>query len=290
MKIYYINLESSVERRQCMESQLTGLELNYERVAAVDGKSLSIQQIRRYRQRTPSAPHLSNGAVACFLSHLKVWKMIAKKTDQFSVVMEDDIYISTHSRKLLETSSWIPVETPLIKLETTFAKAFFGQEIRMSPIGGYRFILRNCTIPWQNGYETGSGSACYIIHKNFAEWLTQFFKRFSWHVDVEFVRAEIFGVHSSNPVKGYPLQLFPAIAVQQSLATQVKNRHFDYTVLLSPEGYSGTISHHPPRTNPNIWAKVVREVTRVITVSQYVRQYRQLRRKIFGRRVPFIGK
>jgi len=48
MKIYYINLDQSTERRDWMESQLSvlaGDDIQYQRIAAIDGSKLSAEEI-----------------------------------------------------------------------------------------------------------------------------------------------------------------------------------------------------------------------------------------------------
>jgi GR25 family glycosyltransferase involved in LPS biosynthesis len=64
-------------------------------VDAIDKESLDENQTAKFVAPgllLPSYPYtLKKGEVACFLSHRKVWKMIAEGADDFALVLEDDV-------------------------------------------------------------------------------------------------------------------------------------------------------------------------------------------------------
>ena len=256
-----------------MESQLTRIGLDFERLSAVDGKRLSTEQLNGVDRLDPRSELLSDGAVAAFLSHLEVWKLIAAGTEEYAVVMEDDVYISKHAGELLSDPSWIPIATPLIKLETTFGKILFGRQVWSGHLGEYQFKLLEYTLRRTDGREGGHGAGCYILNKRFASWLVKHFTKISWHVDAEMVRLELFQQPSTNPFRNFPLQLVPAIAVQQLCSNEM---------FLPPGAEVSTFDHRQRiKSNPSTIHVVIRELSRIF-------HKHNLQRRLFGQRVPLL--
>lgn len=105
LDIYLINLDRNEDRldwfvKQYMESDLN--HKKFKRVVAVDGKKLNIadyvtknalkeiQQIEKTGYRTKHY-QLTRGAIGCYLSHLKTYKMIADGESEFGLIFEDDV-------------------------------------------------------------------------------------------------------------------------------------------------------------------------------------------------------
>lgn len=78
---YYINLASSVERRSLMEAN--DVTKSFTRVEAVCPSNMP--EVKFY----PSV--MTATEKCCFLSHMKVWELIAKGDDTHAVVCEDDV-------------------------------------------------------------------------------------------------------------------------------------------------------------------------------------------------------
>ena len=97
-RIYVINLERRVERREHMRSACELLGLDCEFVSAVDGKLIDKQYLIENRinvmkgyldpfhKRPPTW-----GEIGCFMSHYNIWLDIIKKGRRWSVVFEDDV-------------------------------------------------------------------------------------------------------------------------------------------------------------------------------------------------------
>ena len=104
--VYLINLDRSPARlrkfTRFYESTDLGKVKAFERVAAVDGKSINvksyvssdawddIQDIQWFGFRTKHN-QLTIGAVGCYLSHLKVYKAIRDSNYDYGIVFEDDV-------------------------------------------------------------------------------------------------------------------------------------------------------------------------------------------------------
>ena len=97
MKCYVIHLASAAKRKPIVQrlSETAGMELII--VNAIDKASLGDKESAEFLRPNllqPSYPFaLSKGEIACFLSHRKVWKLIADGGDDFALVLEDDVQL-----------------------------------------------------------------------------------------------------------------------------------------------------------------------------------------------------
>ena len=91
---YILNLDRAVERLQFIIPQVSNLEIPYERISAVDGKTLnekelsSITDVKSYKSYFKMLPE--PGTIGCTLSHEKVWKIFLESDNEFAVIFEDD--------------------------------------------------------------------------------------------------------------------------------------------------------------------------------------------------------
>ena len=125
MKILVINLDRSPERLQRMASLLAGLHLQFDRVAAVDGRALSKAEMRGWVHEMGHFYRLRAGEIGCFLSHRKCWEIAARGAPgEFTIVLEDDIIFGRNAGEILSTSGWIPADADIIKLETNLHRTY----------------------------------------------------------------------------------------------------------------------------------------------------------------------
>lgn len=96
-KIFFINLDKSVERRKEMESQLERAGLPFERFSAIDGNAHSEEFFNGYYSANENAKRyyvsLSKTEIACYISHLKVCEKILSENLDYGIVLEDDIVL-----------------------------------------------------------------------------------------------------------------------------------------------------------------------------------------------------
>lgn len=91
--VFVINLARDIARRARIEAQLTVLpELEPIFVPAVDGAALPDQVCELLSDSTFWATY--KGAIGCFLSHTRVWELLAEQTVPYAVVLEDDADIT----------------------------------------------------------------------------------------------------------------------------------------------------------------------------------------------------
>ena len=118
MKRYVINLDRSEERLIHIKSIFTKQGLDFTRVKAVDGHSLSEEQFDKLTRIRKWPKKLTRAEVGCFLSHLECWRLIAEGDDPYGAVFEDDIKLSTHAHQFLKNADWVPEGCDIVKLDT----------------------------------------------------------------------------------------------------------------------------------------------------------------------------
>ena len=87
--VFVINLRHRLGRRQAMLEQLAGVGLAPEFFPAIDGRALN----REAMPELCEARELSDGEVGCYLSHLGVWREIARRGLDCALVLEDDVLL-----------------------------------------------------------------------------------------------------------------------------------------------------------------------------------------------------
>lgn len=122
MKIVVINLASALARRRFMAGQLAALGLHYEFINALSPAEISpgtLKELRFNWQR-----QLRETEVACFLSHVAVWRNIAMQTDPV-LVLEDDAILSKRLPEFLEQATKIQ-DIDHLNLEVHYKKKWLG--------------------------------------------------------------------------------------------------------------------------------------------------------------------
>jgi glycosyl transferase family 25 len=106
-----INLDRSPERMAHMEAQLSRLGVAYDRLQAVDGRTLDRDYVGKF-------PPMAASQVGCYLSHKAAWQRIADGTEPYGIVLEDDIHIAPAFADFARSSEWVPADAGIVKFET----------------------------------------------------------------------------------------------------------------------------------------------------------------------------
>ncbi len=95
MKIFVINLDRSIDRREAIFSRLRELGLAATRFPAVDGKTLSEAEkgYNGRKRRLIYGKNLTDGEIGCARSHLGVYAEMERQGIEYALVLEDDALI-----------------------------------------------------------------------------------------------------------------------------------------------------------------------------------------------------
>lgn len=129
LKAYLINLDRSPERLLRMKAQFAKASIPFERVAAVDGKSLSDDETSAIICTPSWTQPLTRTEIGCFLSHRKCLELIAAGEDRFAAIFEDDVTLSKDAQRFFVSDDWIPENAELIKIESQGKKVLTDRPI-----------------------------------------------------------------------------------------------------------------------------------------------------------------
>ena len=105
-KVYYINLDKSLERRNFMENQFAALNIPITRMPAVYGKELPQDYLRKAKnqhQLLTHFPNLNDGEIGLTKTYFNLWKIVANQQEEFSIILEDDALLTNDFFKDLKS-------------------------------------------------------------------------------------------------------------------------------------------------------------------------------------------
>ncbi len=238
MKCYLINLERSKDRLSWFMKQSRDLCIVVERVDAVDGCRLENDEIERVTKTCSGLYQVEVGAIGCYLSHRKVWEIIAAQEDEWAFVCEDDLRFSQIFPSFLSDTKWIPSDADIVKAETSTEKRI---EINYLPAT----IFKSRKI--QRLHSAHRGTAGYFIRKAAAQRLIKLTERKYDPVD-ELMFNPILGIAQQNNI----YQINPAVCIQGIRVADKQDFLSDI-----PEG-------SPRINNVTRLGKIFREVKRLL--------------------------
>lgn len=92
-KVYYINLEKSIQRRNFMQDQFKKLNVPLERMPAVYGKELPsdfLTKAKKQHNILTHYPYLNDGEIGLTMTYFKLWEIIQQQEEEYAIVLEDD--------------------------------------------------------------------------------------------------------------------------------------------------------------------------------------------------------
>lgn len=96
VQVYLINLDRSPDRLKTASALLAGAGVSFERLPAVDGKTLDLAGLAQYDAETAARTvghALLPGEVGCYLSHLESLERFLATDARYSLVLEDDFNV-----------------------------------------------------------------------------------------------------------------------------------------------------------------------------------------------------
>ena len=96
-KIYYINLDKSIERRRFIENQFEKHNINITRISAVYGKELPrhfLKKTKKSHQILSHFPYLNDGEIGLTKTYFDLWKTVSFQDEEFAIILEDDALLT----------------------------------------------------------------------------------------------------------------------------------------------------------------------------------------------------
>jgi glycosyl transferase family 25 len=83
-----------------MEQQLKKIAISYERISAIKGANLTVDEISNEYSASLNKKkfraNLSLGEIGCYISHKKIWRQMVEKEIEFAIILEDDLTIQSN--------------------------------------------------------------------------------------------------------------------------------------------------------------------------------------------------
>jgi glycosyl transferase family 25 len=209
MHILVISVATAIARRAMQLKQLDQLGLSGEIMDAVTPKELPISVLDDYRFSW--ARPLSDGEIACALSHRKVWGIAAKSKGP-TLILEDDILLSNDISDVLQAILEGP-DLGYISLE------FYGQRKTL----GKPLALGSTGYGISRLFRDRGGAAAYVVWPKSAQHILD--------AQTNSLALADAAINLTLGMKFY--QLEPACAVQASILTHQYTDVQDYTVTKS---------------------------------------------------------
>ncbi|MCD1632872.1 glycosyltransferase family 25 protein [Martelella mediterranea] len=199
-----INLDRDTERLKRIEALLAERDVAFTRVPAVDGRLLAPDEIAAVcAYPTPVSIRLQPGEIACYLSHIKAWRLLLDSDEDCAAIFEDDIDLSRDAAEVLSAiADWMPDDADIVKLETSLRPIEIapGEEAAIGDRAVRR--LAGCHI----------GSAGYLISREAAARMLAESKKLRMAVD-----STLFDPRGGVAETLSLYQLSPALCIQTRL-------------------------------------------------------------------------
>ena len=164
-QVFIVSLDRAADRRAYMRNLIArlGLEANF--VSAVDGRNLTAAQRACY-----SSPHarrvygcdMTDGEIACYLSHLQVYRRMVEQGIETALILEDDITCVANLKSVVEDVMRLSAPAwQVMRLQSTKQSVSMPDEargygklvgkaggrevfrIRTSVLGGCAYLIRS---------------------------------------------------------------------------------------------------------------------------------------------------
>ncbi|MET3794136.1 glycosyltransferase family 25 protein [Aquamicrobium terrae] len=269
MKVYYINLDRSPERRAWFTQQAEALGLDLVRVPAVDGRELPAAELDHWRQLSEGNKVLSPGEIGCYLSHRKAWEAVLAGDEKWAFIAEDDIHFSRNAAAFLCDDSWIPAQAGLIKAETDLRRHEFSPTSWPAPFGHELRRLKSTHL------NTGG----YFLTREAADRMLTFTER-----KCEAVDGLLFAMRYMQEHRLKVMQIIPAICIQDTYMELVRTMALGS--LIDEERNAG---RKATKQTLSTYARIKREMKRILMqlCGFIIRIFRTLTRKSIFMAVNF---
>jgi GR25 family glycosyltransferase involved in LPS biosynthesis len=118
--IYWINLDRADNRRKNMTEMLKNLPVKNERISAIDGKKISLQELLIFfTKRENIENQLNRYEYGCLLSHLNAIKQFSETDYKYALIFEDDVsleYVKYWNKKISDIINEAPNDWEIIML------------------------------------------------------------------------------------------------------------------------------------------------------------------------------
>jgi glycosyl transferase family 25 len=139
MKNFVISLTTATARRQHIQKQFSTQNIPFEFFDAITPEPA--QRLVEQLELPIRLDLLTSGELACFMSHVVIWKKVVDEKIDHVAVFEDDAIISQAAASYLFDDSWVPENCHLIKIEAFKPRVYMSYKKEYSLEGDRKLSI-----------------------------------------------------------------------------------------------------------------------------------------------------
>lgn len=240
MKIFVVSLSRVEIRTKYIKAHLDSLKVDYELIDAVDYLNLTPADfdVLSDQEAVRQNPYLSQGVIACSLSHVKIYQHIVENNVGVSLIIEDDAALPKNIKKILDIVEREIKDNEIISL--SYFNHHQAKEHTDLSRHQRKSVGEGCELVYPTDLKDIASSMAYIITKDVAQKMIDIIMPVS-------VQTDYWGVYYDKHAFGsfrclYPVQV-KAAAIRssieydsaKSLASKVASwvRQYNVPILIS---------------------------------------------------------
>lgn len=240
MKIFVVSLSRVEIRTKYIKAHLDSLKVDYELIDAVDYLNLTPADfdVLSDQEAVRQNPYLSQGVIACSLSHVKIYQHIVENNVGVSLIIEDDAALPKNIKKILDIVEREIKDNEIISL--SYFNHHQAKEHTDLSRHQRKSVGEGCELVYPADLKDIASSMAYIITKDVAQKMIDIIMPVS-------VQTDYWGVYYDKHAFGsfrclYPVQV-KAAAIRssieydsaKSLASKVASwvRQYNVPILIS---------------------------------------------------------
>lgn len=125
MQIQVISLTTALKRREHIQSEFGKQEISFnffDALTPYEAEPLANELNLKY-----DTDRIAKGELACFMSHVALWKKMLDENIPYMAIFEDDIFLGEKSAEFLNSSSWLNSNWHIIKIEAFSNNVIVGK-------------------------------------------------------------------------------------------------------------------------------------------------------------------
>lgn len=120
MQIQVISLATAIERRKHIQNEFEKQKISFDFFDALT-PNLALPLAEKMALNL-HCDRIAKGELACFMSHVSLWKKMVDENIPYLAIFEDDIFLGENSSEFLSSSDWIDGNWHIIKTEAFSSK------------------------------------------------------------------------------------------------------------------------------------------------------------------------
>lgn len=215
MQIQIISLTTALERRKHIQNEFGKQSISFNFFDALI-PNVAVPLAEKMKLNI-HCDRITKGELACFMSHVSLWKKMVDENISYMAIFEDDIFLGENSSEFLNCSDWIEANWHIVKTEAFAHKIIVGKlkKIENKPREIAPLKCKNL------------GTAGYILSLEGAK---SYLKYVSSNEIIPLDEMMFDCYIKSNNLNVY--QLFPALCIQEMMLFPEKNASLPSDLLI----------------------------------------------------------